>query len=314
MASKYVYLIGNPLEHTKSHALQNAYFKKHKLDVEFHNCELNPDEFRKRAKLLLQDSKCIGANITSPYKLIANELCDDLHDTAKKTGAVSTIVRHKNGNLFGVNSDVKSFINTVYKLINSTEAPFMKPERVVIVGSGGAARSLVYALMTEWGVRRIVLAVRNMDKAREIMSQSRKYDMNTEVSILPLDKLAIWSKQQLIPAPVPALRGNPKLVGRPKPEPVPKWWLINATPVGTNSKDEMPVTDEVIPSCFDHVIDLVYTPEKTKLIRTAQFNDCKVATGIEFLHFKMIDSRLLWGLQKDTTELYALKKDVDFQE
>lgn len=310
MASKYVYLIGNPLDHTKSQALHNAYFKKHKLDVELHKCELNPDEFRKRAKLLLQDNKCIGANIASPYKTIAHELCDELHETSKKSGAVSTIVRHKNGMLIGFNSDVKSIINTIYKLINAPENPFAKPDRVVIIGNGGVARALVYSLMSEWGVRRIVLAVRDMNSARGLMSLSRKFDINTEVSILPLDKLNVWCKQQLIPAPVPALRGNPKLVGRPKPEPVPKWWLINATPVGQNSKDEMPVSDDTIPSCFDHVIDLVYNPEKTALIKLAQANDLKVATGVEFLHFKMIDTRLLWGLQKDTSELYNFKKDI----
>lgn len=80
-----------------------------------------------------------GANITVPFKENALEACDVLDDYAKNIGAVNTVVL-KNGKLHGFNTDAPGFIASL---------DGFKPKKVLILGAGGTARAIAYALKTE---------------------------------------------------------------------------------------------------------------------------------------------------------------------
>lgn len=152
-------LIGNPLEHSPSHLIHNAGFKKLKLNniyVKFKVDNLN--EFIKNFRKF----KIKGASITIPHKVAVMKHLDSIDNTAKKIGAVNTIV-NKNNKLKGYNTDCYGAI-TVIK--NKTE---IKNKKITVLGAGGTARAVVYGLTQEKGI--ITILNRTKEKAKKLAEE-----------------------------------------------------------------------------------------------------------------------------------------------
>ena len=79
-----------------------------------------------------------GLNVTAPHKDLAYTLCDELTDTAMKVRAVNTLVR-KQSKLVGYNTDVAGFRYALEQKLELSS----KADRVLIIGTGGAARAAV---------------------------------------------------------------------------------------------------------------------------------------------------------------------------
>ncbi len=122
-------IFGNPVSHSKSPLMHNLAFQGLNYDGIYTRYQLE-DGSQLREKFF--ELKLSGANITVPHKEAAFQACDELDTFAKKVGAVNTIV-HKEGKLYGYNSDAPGFLKAI--------SEFEDIKRVLFLGAGGTAQA-----------------------------------------------------------------------------------------------------------------------------------------------------------------------------
>lgn len=134
-------LIGYPVSHSFSKKYFTEKFQKESLKNCFY--ELFPLENINLLPALIQDHRhLMGLNVTLPYKQLVMPFLDKIDEPAKEAGAVNTI-RITEGRLHGYNTDIYGFEQSLLKLLNSRPTP---PEQALVLGTGGAARAVIYVL------------------------------------------------------------------------------------------------------------------------------------------------------------------------
>ncbi|HPI02856.1 MAG TPA: shikimate dehydrogenase, partial [Candidatus Goldiibacteriota bacterium] len=135
-------IIGFPLSHTLSPVMHNAVFKKYKMKWEYKVFETEPENVPAVIERVRREN-IKGINVTIPHKHAVMPLLDKIDPAAERIGAVNT-VNNVNGVLTGYNTDYLGFLATLKKAkIN------LKGKKVVMLGAGGAAHAVGYALMTQ---------------------------------------------------------------------------------------------------------------------------------------------------------------------
>lgn len=150
-------LFGNPVSHSKSPLLHNSLFKYLNIDACYTRYLLEDGALLKDMFLSLELS---GINITVPFKEDAYKACDELDEYANNIGAVNTIVK-KDGKLCGYNTDAPGFIASL---------DGFKPKNALILGAGGTARAIAFALKNE-GVK-VTIANRSYGRLEFFMQNS----------------------------------------------------------------------------------------------------------------------------------------------
>lgn len=151
-------LIGNPVEHSLSPMMQSAAFREAGIDCSYELWLTTDDEVPARVAGL-REGKVLGANVTVPHKQRVMPHVDQLSDTARRIGAVNTIVR-QDGQLAGDNTDAYGFAMTV----QGAGFEVSSESSALILGAGGAARAVIVALQ-DLGVRQIGIANRTPERA-----------------------------------------------------------------------------------------------------------------------------------------------------
>src|SRR5262245_65808117 len=142
-------VIGNPVEHSLSPAIHNAAFQKLGLNFVYLAWKVEAIGDAVRGLQALGNFRC--ASVTIPHKVAVLPFLDEVEATARHIGAVNTIVS-QNGKLLGANTDATGAL----RALKEGNAP-LTGEPVVLLGSGGAARAIAFALAAEAGVRRLHL-------------------------------------------------------------------------------------------------------------------------------------------------------------
>ena len=132
-------VVGWPVGHSLSPAMHNAAFAELGIDWAYLPLPVQPNNVEQALKGLIA-LNFVGSNVTVPHKQAVMRYMDELGDAAQITGAVNTI-HIQDGKFFGYNTDPYGFLNSL------TEAG-CRPQgmRVAVLGAGGAARAVVYAL------------------------------------------------------------------------------------------------------------------------------------------------------------------------
>lgn len=137
--TKILGLIGDNISHSKSFVLHNAALEKEKINGIYLPFQISKDQFS-NCLTGLSSIKCLGANITTPFKEEAFELVDYLSEEAKQIEAINTIIR-KEDQWVGYNTDCYGFWKSLKENnISVSDRP------IFIWGAGGAAKSVCYAL------------------------------------------------------------------------------------------------------------------------------------------------------------------------
>ncbi|GIP55417.1 shikimate dehydrogenase [Paenibacillus vini] len=186
-----------------------------------------------------------GVNVTVPHKVEVMKYLDEVDEGARAIGAVNTIV-NDGGVLKGYNTDGIGYIRS----LKEQAAPDLAGKRVLVLGSGGAARGIVYALLQE-SPARVTVANRTAEKARELAAE--------------------WSH-------LGALKGcGMEEIGGLLPE---IDILINTTSVGMYPHPgQTPLDEALLPSGIV-VSDLIYNPLRTELLLQAERKGCTIHNGI----------------------------------
>ncbi len=231
-----VVLIGHPVAHSFSAAMQQAAFDAQGIDARYELWDRRPMDLA-AAINELRGEEFLGANITIPHKEHAVPLVDRLTEEAQATGAVNVISRDGK-KLVGHNTDVPGFKVALDKLVGRQKMP----RYGVVLGAGGAARAVVYALITE-GFQRIVIFNRHLHRGEALVRHFNKSAAHMDLRAMP------WHESVL-----EAELSKTKL-------------LVNATALGLVA-GESPIPADLLPPDL-MVMDLIYNPTQTQLLKDA---------------------------------------------
>jgi shikimate dehydrogenase len=268
--TKRVVLIGHPVAHSLSGAMQQAAFDALKIDAKY--------ELWDRTPMALADSIAevrgddfLGVNITIPHKERVVPLIDRLTEEAQATGAVNTLTR-EGRRLVGHNTDVPGFAAALDKLVGRQKMP----RQAVVLGAGGGARAVVYGLIRA-GFLRIVVFNRHLHRAEGMVRHFGRSASHMDLKAMPWHESIIES--ELAKTKV----------------------LINATSIGLNS-DVSPIPGDVLSGDL-LVLDLIY--KKTRLLRDAESAGALAMDGETMLLHQGAAAFALWTGQPAPLEVMS---------
>ena len=173
-----VVLIGHPVAHSFSGGMQQAAFDALEIDARYELWDRLPLGLAD-AIAELRGEDFLGANITIPHKEHVVPLVDKLSEEAQAIGAVNVIARDGK-RLIGHNTDVAGFKSALDKIVGRQKMP----RYAVVLGAGGAARAVVYALITE-GFQRVVVFNRHLHRAEGMVRHFGKSAAHMDLRAMP---------------------------------------------------------------------------------------------------------------------------------
>ena len=236
----YAEVIGDPIDHSKSPIIHSFWIEQSGIDAVYRAAHVLPDELAAYIEARTADPFWRGCNVTIPYKESVLSLVADPGEVGKTIGAMNTIVRDDNNVMVGTNTDAAGFVSPLI-------AAGWEGKSAAIVGSGGAARAMIYGLK-HIGVTDFTIVARNAQKAMGLLSQ-----LGVKGRVISFD------------APLP-----------------PVHLLANASPLGMKGYEAYAPDLSPLPANAV-VYDAVYVPLDTPLLQAADANGLAVIDGLEML-------------------------------
>jgi shikimate dehydrogenase len=257
--TKRVILIGHPVAHSLSAAMQQAAFDARGIDASYELWDRAPIDLPDAIEELRSD-EFLGANITIPHKERVVPLIDRLTEDAAATGAVNTLTR-EGRRLIGHNTDVPGFAEALDQLVGRAKMP----RQAVVLGAGGGARAVVFGLIRV-GFQRVVVFNRHLHRAEGLVKHFARSAAHMDLKAMP------WH-ESIIEAELAKTRV-----------------LVNATSIGLAS-DESPIPADTLPPDL-LVLDLIYN--RTRLLRDAEAAGCTARDGETMLLHQGAAAFTLW--------------------
>lgn len=162
---KWFAVMGDPIEHSKSPAMHNAWFREMSIDATYIPVHVSSESLES-AVAGLKTLGASGWNVTIPHKTAIIPYLDELDELAEKMGAVNTVVRTKEGTLKGYNTDGVGFVRSLEEAVGKSH----KDKPVLLIGAGGAARGIAFA-MQQQGYKNLTIANRTVANAQAIVDE-----------------------------------------------------------------------------------------------------------------------------------------------
>ena len=272
-------LTGYPLGHSLSPAIHKLALAVCGLQGEYALFPVEPDDLNGLKALLarLRAGELHGLNVTIPHKQAVVPLLDELTPAAAAIGAVNTIYLRQN-KLIGANTDAPGFLADLKRFIASIPncaSKISARKSALVLGAGGAARAVVYALVNDgW---KVTVAARRLEQAQELARQYASRLTNYELRVTPYELRLTNYVSRITPH---ELRLTP-----PASPNLPEAALIvNATPLGMAPHTDASPWPAGLPFPPEAVVyDLVYNPQRTKLVREAGAAGLPAVTGLGML-------------------------------
>ncbi len=269
---KIVGIIGHHIAHTLSPAMHTAAFKKLGIPFVFGVFDV-AREFLPALVTSLRMKNIAGANVTIPHKEEVMRLLDEVTDDAARLGAVNVVV-NRDGVLTGYNTDVVG----VKQSLESVRVQ-LRGASILILGSGGGARAVVYALSKGFSPGMIRIHNRSRERAVTMVDEFRK--------LFPSVRFDIVADQQSFTS---AIAGSTL--------------IVNTTSVGmTPNVESLPVPDHTTFSNQQIIFDIIYNPVETALLRKARVSGAKAINGVDMLVYQGAAAFELWTGKKFPVEL-----------
>lgn len=245
-------VIGDPVEHSISPAMHNAAFRKLELNYVYLPFHVRKDGLVDAINGM-RSLNIRGVNVTIPHKTTVIPLLDRVDDLAVKIGAVNTIV-NDDGILVGYNTDADGFMKSLLMHSIGVDA-----KTAIIIGAGGAARAIAFALL-ENGAN-LNISNRSIERAAELARQLSD-EFGRKVESMGLEKDSIGKSLERADI------------------------LVNATSIGMNpAVDDTPVPRDLLRNGMV-IVDIVYNPLRTRLLREGKAAGAKTISGIDMLVFQ----------------------------
>ncbi|HVV63113.1 MAG TPA: shikimate dehydrogenase [Pseudolabrys sp.] len=265
---KLVCVIGWPISHSRSPMIHNYWIKQHGLDAEYRREAVPPEKFAEFIAAM-RGNGYVGANITVPHKQAALALSKP-DDRAQAVGAVNALW-FEGDTLRSTNTDVEGFLAN---LDAATPGWDRGLSSAVVLGAGGGARAVIFALLAR-EVGRVYVINRTPERAEEL-------HLRFGARVRP----AKWNE-------ITGLLGGAGI-------------LVNTTTLGMVGQPALDINLRCPPSLV--VADLVYDPLETPLLKMARERGLRTADGLGMLLHQAVRGFQLWfGVRPQVTpELRAL--------
>lgn len=273
--TRVIGILGHPVHHSMSPVMQNTAFEALSLDYVYVPFDVAPDDLQ-RGIDGIRALGFAGANITIPHKERVIDFLDWVSEEARAIGSVNTIVNDE-GILKGYSTDGEGFMRAL-----EAAGGTAKGSQAVVLGAGGSARAIVYALAKAGA--KVAVANRTFSRAVELADF-----MNVVLGSELIEPIALQSE-----AAGEAVRSANL--------------LVNCTSVGMYPK----VDCQPVPSEWLHkelfIFDQIYNPLETSLLRAARAIGLQTANGIGMLVYQGASSFKIWTGMNPPTD--AMEKAV----
>ncbi|MES1976274.1 MAG: shikimate dehydrogenase [Pseudomonadota bacterium] len=240
MTKPYAEVIGDPIKHSKSPLIHGFWIDALGLEAEYRAHRVRPEELAAYFAARREDPAWRGCNITLPHKEAALDLVEDRGGLRATIGAINLAMRADDGAIIGTNTDAGGFYAPI------ADMP-LSGRPVVVVGAGGAARAILFAL-SRIGVGDVTILNRNVLKAAALLSA-----FGLKGKALPLGATP----------PAAAL-------------------LVNTSSLGMTGQPPLEIDLSPLPADA-LVYDIVYAPLETPLLSAARDRGLDTVDGLDML-------------------------------
>ena len=245
--------IGYPTHAFKAPMIYNPYFEQAGIDAVVVPMGVKPEDYESALRSIFKFTNIRGALITMPHKVVTCGLVDELSPTAQIAGACNAVLLRTDGTLLGDMFDGAGFVRGVLR-----KGVKLAGARVLVVGSGGVGCAIAASLAAE-KIAEIGLFDVNVEAAEGLASRLREHYPSIKVTT-----------------------GSNDPAGRDV--------VVNATPMGMNDGDELPMdVSRIAPTTF--VGEVVMKKEMTAFLAAAKARGCPVQIGTDML-FEQIPAYL----------------------
>ena len=273
-------VIGNPVHHSLSPAIHNAAFRK--MGLNFVYLAFPVEVIGDAMKGLRALGNCRGFSVTIPHKLAAMPFLDEVDQTAQHIGAVNTIVV-ENGKLIGYNTDASGALRALRE-----GGAALSGQRVLMLGSGGAARAIAFGLAGDAQIAGLtILGIDEEERRRLVQDLRSRTTVVVEDGPIQDDSLRSW---------IPHCRT-----------------VIHCTPVGMSPHVEETCVPAAMWRSDLTVMDIVYNPRETRLLKEARAAGCRTIQGIEMFLSQAILQFELWTNQTAPADVMRAVLESRFQ-
>lgn len=254
-------IFGDPVAHSLSPEIHNLAMERLGLNYRYLPFHVKPDHLGRSVEAF-QILGGVGFNATVPHKEALVKYMDWLDPAAERVGAVNTVAFGERGERLGFNTDAYGFKTA----LNAGWWEPLRGKTVIVLGAGGAARSVLVALLDS-GVGEIFLANRTLQRAEKLKDDFLVHYTQAVITPLPLVEESLpWGAADL---------------------------LVNTTSLGLHAADAWPWSLEGLKkSAF--VCDVVYSAHSTPLVRAAQRLGVKGMDGLGMLIHQAAEAFRIW--------------------
>ncbi|MEK3919717.1 shikimate dehydrogenase [Paenibacillus sp. FSL K6-2393] len=239
-------VMGDPIAHSKSPAMHNAALQVAEVNGMYMPLHVHPDQLEAAVRGIVALGYR-GVNVTIPHKEQVMQYLDVIDESARLIGAVNTIV-NEGGTLTGYNTDGIGYVRS----LKEEAVPELAGKRIAVLGAGGAARGVIYALALE-KPERIHILNRTADRAIALASDLRGHGLGEISGSGMEDAATVLATADIV---------------------------INTTAAGMHPHvDDVPVDPAMIRE-GSAVSDLIYNPLETRLLRESRMRGCTVHGGL----------------------------------
>ena len=249
-------VIGWPINHSKSPLIHGYWLEKAGILGSYEAIGIAPESFVPGINNLVVQGYA-GCNVTIPHKETALKMADSISDRAKAIGAANTLV-FKDGAIHADNTDGIGFINNLKQGAPNRRA---SAGTALVLGAGGAARAIVYALLQE-GAPKVIIANRTLEKAKILADF-----FGDKVSIVPLCDVPNTLSEILT--------------------------FVNTTALGMTGQPALNIDISSLPKSA-LVTDIVYNPLMTDLLKQAEHLGLVTVDGLGMLLHQAVPGFEAW--------------------
>ena len=207
--------------------------------------------------------KLSGFNVTIPHKSALIPMLNEINDRTAPIGAVNCVRRQDDGTLTGYNTDWYGFVKSL-----ESAGVDISGKRVVVLGSGGAARAIAFGLGRAGAAQTTVIG-RTTTKTKELIKDLDGHCGEMELRGNAWDASAVDPIEQA-------------------------YCLVNCTPIGMKGKQNRSPLDGDMLETIEVVVDTIFNPLNTRLLSEAVFAGCQTVSGLDMYLYQAMASVDIW--------------------
>lgn len=272
-------VIGDPVSHSLSPQVHAFWLSEFNIDGAYGRLHIIPDQLRDFVQTL-RHSNIVGCNVTLPHKEKMLDLVDDVTLTAQVIGAVNMLY-FQGDRLMGDNTDAYGFSANLDASYSAWDKKRGEQNKALILGAGGAARSVIYALLHRH-FDKILIANRTLARAEQLCADFLKLTAQHKSTISIVDVADLASIDDELDL------------------------VVNTTSLGMDHHQDalhklpFDLNIENLAKANPHlcVTDIVYTPLQTPLLKKAKAAKLVTVDGLGMLLHQAVPGFIQWFEQK----------------